>query len=219
MARTSILAKRPSGGFALAHKDMIKFPLLLPFLAIAPVFAAPLEVAQLRTDHQVNPGGVSATPSLSWNLIAKEGERGKRQSAYHILAASSADKLAQDQGDLWDSKMKKDSRFHLIKWKGSELKEGAKVHWKVKVTDEQQEAGSWSKAATFTVGGKKSLSPASRTSTFESNSADLNRVYKTHINALGSRLGKFTNGNLNALGLGATFTTLTPPPPSPTGST
>ena len=70
------------------------------FLLTAALPAA--TVGELRCEYRSNPLGIDvARPRLSW--IIDSNERGERQTAYRILVASSTEKLAQDEGDLWDS--------------------------------------------------------------------------------------------------------------------
>src|ERR1039457_4398279 len=62
----------------------------------------PLKVADLRCEYRINPVGLDVVhPRMSWILLS--AERGQKQSAYQILAASSAEALARDEADLWDS--------------------------------------------------------------------------------------------------------------------
>src|SRR5690348_13116395 len=56
----------------------------------------------LRCEYRVNPLGIDeATPRLSWRV--ESDERGQKQTGYRILVASSAELLAKDSGDTWDS--------------------------------------------------------------------------------------------------------------------
>ena len=60
-----------------------------------------LAVGGLKCEQDVDPLGVDvAQPRLGWTLQA--AGRGAAQTAYQVLAASSAAGLARDQGDLWD---------------------------------------------------------------------------------------------------------------------
>ncbi len=157
--------------------------------------AAPLQVADLRTDFQSEPTGVQALPKLSWKLAS--AERGKRQASYHIIAASSPDLLTPEAADLWDSKVVKRAAKHLIPWAGKELKEGQKVYWKVKVADEKKEEGQWSQPASFTVGGKKTFPKPARISEFSSSSEALNSLFKESLTQMEARLANFAkDGNL-----------------------
>jgi alpha-L-rhamnosidase len=61
-----------------------------------------LQFGQLRCEHLVNPLGINVPhPRLSW--ILESDQRAERQTAYHVLVASSPERLADDQGDLRDS--------------------------------------------------------------------------------------------------------------------
>ncbi len=76
--------------------------LLLTGGTATPAPAAALSPANLRCEYAVNPMGVDApNPRLFWTV--ESSERGQKQTAYEILAASSPELLAQDKGDLWDS--------------------------------------------------------------------------------------------------------------------
>jgi alpha-L-rhamnosidase len=56
----------------------------------------------LRCEYRVNPLGIdTARPRVRWTLES-EG-RNEVQSAYRVLVASTAEALAADEGDLWDS--------------------------------------------------------------------------------------------------------------------
>ena len=71
--------------------------LLLPLSVIHAV-----EIQKLRCEYLKDPLGIDATkPRLSW--VLEDDERGQKQTAYQILVASTAEILAKDQGDHWDS--------------------------------------------------------------------------------------------------------------------
>ncbi len=61
-----------------------------------------LRLTNLRCEYLSEPIGIDTMfPRFSWN--PEHPERGQRQSAYHILVASSQDLLRANTGDLWDS--------------------------------------------------------------------------------------------------------------------
>jgi hypothetical protein len=171
-------------------------PLLAPFLA-----AAPLQVADLRTEMQQSPVGVGTAPRFSWKLVTTE--RGKLQRAYQILAATDPAKLTEEAADLWNSKQQNTGLHTHVPWKGKKLSLRKKVHWKVRVWDEKEEPGPWSEAATFQVYGEASLPKLTRTSTFESSSPALNELYRQSVESLEKRLSAFVAGDPAALGNGA----------------
>ena len=121
-------------------------------LLAIPLFGAGLKITDLTCEHQVNPSALHAeTPRLSWRL--ESSERGTRQKAYRILAASSMQALARNEGELWDTGKKVSASNLLVFYKGQEkLAPGQQVFWKVQVWDERDQQSPWSNAAHFTMG-------------------------------------------------------------------
>lgn len=105
----------------------------------------------LKCEYRVNPEGIDTfTPRLFWKLDSTE--RGQMQSAWQILAASSEAKLAQDQGDLWDSgKVLSDNTIQVL-YGGQLLDSFQKCWWKVRVWDQDDKMGAWSEAAFWSMG-------------------------------------------------------------------
>ena len=100
-------------------------------------------VDHLRCEYQTNPLGIDCnTPRLSWQLDAKA--RGAQQTAYQILVASSPELLAQDKGDLWDSRKVKSDQTHLIAYAGKVLASNQSYFWKVKVWQQGGQLAQWS---------------------------------------------------------------------------
>lgn len=180
----------------------MKLASALLFLVFAPFLSgAPLSVDDLRIDLKTTPAGVGTAPHFSWKLVSEE--RGKRQSAYQILAATSPEKLTEKDSDLWNSSKQGTGSRNYLPWKGKDLAGTDKVYWKVRVWDEQDEAGPWSKPTHFQVAGEPSLPKPSRTSSFESSSAALNKLYHDSVKELEKRLVAFAEGDSSALGKGA----------------
>ena len=121
-------------------------------LAFVPTFShAALSAADLRCDYAVNPLGVdSPNPRLFWTVADKE--RGQKQTAWQILAASSPALLNQDKGDLWNSGRIDSDDTIQIPYAGQPLKSSQEVFWKVKVWDVNGKASTWSKSAHWTMG-------------------------------------------------------------------
>jgi alpha-L-rhamnosidase len=117
-------------------------------LALSPLFAdSPIN---LRCEDLTDPLGIDKEqPRLSW--IVETERRGWKQQAYRILVASSAELLAQDNADLWDSgKVDSDQSLHIA-YDGEVLSSGQPCWWKVRVWDEAGE-GRWSAAAQWSMG-------------------------------------------------------------------
>lgn len=106
---------------------------------------------ELRCEHLVNPLGIDVTePRLSW--ILHSGDRGEHQTAYQILVASSLERLAADEGDLWDSgRVESDQSIH-VRYAGRPLTSGQQVYWKVRVWDRNGAASTWSEPARWSMG-------------------------------------------------------------------
>lgn len=181
----------------------MKHGILSAFLfSTAIATAAPLQVNDLRVELQSNPVGIEKLPSLSWKLVSDE--RGARQSAYQILAATTAEKLIKEaSSDVWNSGKKKGTRTHLVPWVGKGLAEGQKVFWKVKVWNSKGEESDWSHPAHFISGGKKVFTRPKRISGFESSSNELNTLFEESLTRLENRLTQFSEGGSRDLGTGA----------------
>ncbi|HUU28044.1 MAG TPA: glycoside hydrolase family 78 protein [archaeon] len=93
-----------------------------------------MTVAGLRCEYLENPLGIDQTsPRLSW-ILTSSG-RGQKQTAYRVLVASSAENLAQDIGDLWDTGKVASDRSSQIVYNGKELVSRMRCYWKVYAWD------------------------------------------------------------------------------------
>ena len=129
--------------------------------AILPTSAA--ELQNLHCEYLSDPLGIDvAKPRLSW-VIADGGQkteaggqkrdvRGQRQSAYQVLVASTADLLAKDQGDLWDSGKVASDQSNQIEYAGKPLASRTHCYWKVRGWLNDGKATSWSAAANWSMG-------------------------------------------------------------------
>ena len=108
----------------------------------------------VRCENLVNPLGIDTVePRLSWQLQPRDPEaRGLAQTAYQVQAASSPEKLAAGEADLWDSGMVTSGQSHLVAWGGKALSARQPVWWRVKVWDEDKRESAWSAPATFELG-------------------------------------------------------------------
>ena len=110
-----------------------------------------IKVTDQRCEYLEDPLGIDVTrPRLSWRL--ESGQRGQRQTAYHLLVASSPEKLAQNTGDLWDSgKVRSDQSIHVA-YDGKALVSRVQCFWKVMVWDKDGMASEWSDTARWSMG-------------------------------------------------------------------
>jgi alpha-L-rhamnosidase len=123
--------------------------LILGLFISIQAFAEP-KVQALKSELLDNPIGIDVVnPRLSWEIVARE--RGIFQTAYHILAASSLEKLNQNNGDLWDSGMQNSDNSINVIYSGKALKSRNEVFWKVKVYTNKGETA-WSEPASWTMG-------------------------------------------------------------------
>lgn len=108
-------------------------------------------VTNLKCEHFSNPLGIDKhKPRLSWML--ESGQRGQKQTAYHVLVASSRDKLDKDLGDLWDSGYVKSEQSLDVSYKGSTLKSRSRYFWKVRIRDANGHMSAWSTPSSWSMG-------------------------------------------------------------------
>jgi len=105
----------------------------------------------LRCEYLTNPIGIDETqPRFSWQVV--DPRRGAVQSAYRILVASSAERLAAGEGDVWDSGEVESSRSVNVPYGGPPLASRQAVCWQVRTYDGAGVASPWSAAASFEMG-------------------------------------------------------------------
>jgi alpha-L-rhamnosidase len=139
--------------------------------------ALPVPV-DLRCEYLKDPLGMDEVrPRLTWRVEGggrktevengkseignlKDTPRGVKQVAYQILVASSEERLARDEGDLWDSgKVESDQSLH-VEYAGKPLSSRMECFWKVKVWTASAlnpeprtlNPSSWSAPARWTMG-------------------------------------------------------------------
>ena len=98
-----------------------------------------MKAIKLRTEQLDNPLGIDITkPSLSWIC-----QGGVKQTAYEIEAKA-------DGTVIWNSgKVESDKMNAFL---GTEAKDRQRVTWRVRLWDENGEAGDWSEEAFFEMG-------------------------------------------------------------------
>jgi len=115
--------------------------------------------ADLRCEYLVSPLGIDEeNPRLSWRL--KSGTRGQKQTAYRLLVASSADKLAQGVGDLWDTGRVESGQSVHLAYAGKPLKSHMPCYWKVRAWDKDGKLSPWSEPARWSMGLLKPEDPS-----------------------------------------------------------
>lgn len=105
----------------------------------------------LLLNAKVNPTTIeSEHPLFSW-VVTIEGFN-KSQSAYHVLVASSEDKLNEQDADLWNSGKISSDKSAFVKYQGKSLNPLQTYVWKVKIWDEKEDSSDWSKIQEFQMG-------------------------------------------------------------------
>ena len=110
-----------------------------------------LRPTHLRCEYLENPLGLEApAPRLNWWVESEQ--RGQKQTAYRLLVASTEEKLAREEGDLWDSGQMTSDRTVGIPYRGQTLASRQRCFWKVRVWDKDGQPSAWSEAARWTMG-------------------------------------------------------------------
>jgi alpha-L-rhamnosidase len=132
--------------------------LLLSFLLLAAssltAFAqsgSRIAAVSLRCEYLVTPLAVDTRePRLSWTIESEA--RGAKQTAYQVIVASSANNLAADKGDLWDTGKVASSQTIQIAYQGKPLQSRQECFWKVRVWDQSDKPSRWSQPARWMMG-------------------------------------------------------------------
>ena len=121
--------------------------LLCSFSAMA---QSDIKLHHLQCEMLTNPLGIDVLqPRLSWQIITNETE--VEQTKYQVLVASSAEKLKNNNADLWDSGKVSSNASMNITYSGRKLKSKDEAYWKVKVWTNKGET-KWSETAHWSMG-------------------------------------------------------------------
>ncbi|MDF9827154.1 alpha-L-rhamnosidase [Ereboglobus sp. PH5-10] len=115
--------------------------------------AGTIRPTEPRCEHRDNPLGLREVwPRLTWRLEAvNAADRGLVQSAWRVLVASTPEKLAANEGDVWDSGRIQNTDTRAV-FAGRKLDALQQVWWKVRVWDGAGEPSDWSAPATWSRG-------------------------------------------------------------------
>ncbi len=123
------------------------------FLMASPaaLFSQELLPTELRTEHRVDPLGITRPhPRLSWILTSER--RNEVQTGYQVQVASSGSILKEGIESYWDTGRIKSSETLDILYGGEPLNSGDACFWRVRVWDGDGEVSSWSEPASWTMG-------------------------------------------------------------------
>src|SRR5688572_3670556 len=137
--------------------DRMLKPLMLSLIAtgllITSARSATLKPTNLRCEYRTNPVIDVTKPRLSWILESDQpAERGQKQTAYHILVASSPEQLKADKGDVWDSGKVSSDVTNQISYAGAALKSEQQLFWKARAWNGGDQPSAWSEPARWTMG-------------------------------------------------------------------
>ena len=117
--------------------------------------------AKLRCEYLSEPSGIDVVkPRLGWVIEdlkstirnPQSETRGRKQTAYQILVASSQALLKKDQGDLWDSGTVASDQSRQVEYAGKPLESRLACYWKVRVWFGAGQASAWSEPALWSMG-------------------------------------------------------------------
>lgn len=111
---------------------------------------ADISLQNLKCEMLENPLGIGTVhPRLSWQIMSDA--RNTNQTAYQVIVASTAAKLAANQGDLWDSHKINSDQSIMVIYTGKPLMSLTVCYWKVRVWANNGES-KWSEPAKWTEG-------------------------------------------------------------------
>lgn len=117
----------------------------------APQRAGQIHPYDLHTEYSHNPLGIdNSKPRLSWLL--ESAERAQVQTAYHVLVASDAGRLAANEGDMWDSGKIVSEDSNNVVYEGLPLQSGTRYYFKVRSWDKNDEPSAWSEPGWWEMG-------------------------------------------------------------------
>lgn len=101
--------------------------------------------SDLKVDGKTDPLATLAAPRLSWRI--ESDQRGIRQTAWQILAASKLEFLEEGKADLWDSGKTATERSPFVRYAGKAPQPGKPCFWKVRVWTDREKPSEWSAPA------------------------------------------------------------------------
>ena len=106
-------------------------------------------ITDLKVNNLVEPLGIDTTPTFRW--INHMSGYAKSQSAYQIIVASTAEKAAAHNGDIWDSGKVVSNHNYDVAYGGNALTSRTEYFFAVQVWDEKDNSV-WSDVSKFETG-------------------------------------------------------------------
>jgi hypothetical protein len=112
-----------------------------------------ISVTDLQTEYRSNPVGIgSKNPRFNWKLSSEEKIRGQKQTAWHIIVATSPEKLNHREADMWNSGKVYSDQSVLVPYAGKPLISHNTCYWKIRCWDQDGQPSKWSNIASWTTG-------------------------------------------------------------------
>lgn len=103
-------------------------------------------IEKYKDPYQFNPTNtVFKDNKFSWELSNEV----QKQTAYQILVASSKENIDNNIGDVWNSGKVKTDENSNIKYQGAKLNSTETYYWKVRIYDELNRTGTYTKVQNF----------------------------------------------------------------------
>lgn len=125
--------------------------LLLVFFFFSSNAQAKLEVSLARCSNKINPLGVAVNNlRFDWELISDQ--TAQFQTAYQVVIASSKEKIAAGNYDIWNSLRVNSNESIEVPYKGRQLNAATTYYWRVRVWGKSHQSSEWSSIQQFTTG-------------------------------------------------------------------
>lgn len=110
-----------------------------------------IAISEITCENKIEPIGVLLTDfSFSWKMTS--AVRGQYQTSYHLVIASSENKLRQGDYDIWNTGKTETKNNVLVTYDGQPLEPASVYFWKVKVWDKNDKKSAWSETGRFVTG-------------------------------------------------------------------
>ncbi len=110
-----------------------------------------ITITEITCENKVEPLGVPLKGiSFSWKMAS--GIRGQYQTSYHLVIASSENKLRRGDYDIWNTGKTESRNNLLVTYDGQPLVPASEYFWKVKVWDKNGNESAWSETGRFVTG-------------------------------------------------------------------
>jgi alpha-L-rhamnosidase len=113
-----------------------------------------VSVVGLTCEYLDTPLGIDILrPRLGWKIVqTADAANGQLQTACQIIVSSTPEKLAANDGDLWNSGKMKSGQSIQVPYAGKPLQSMQSCYWKVRIWNNRREVTGWSKPSMWSMG-------------------------------------------------------------------